>query len=280
MKMLISSPIPLWAASRRILNIVGSFVLLVVLSGCAVFSLQPQAPLNDEVTQWVLDSLRQRESRIQSIKGLFRASVSGSSVLPISQNLDGVLFYERPYWVQLRGFARVGGTIFEFRRDGDHYQLSIPPAGKAVQGQITALDDSQDISRVVELSLRTMDAILGKIEDGDGSKILLYQDGERFRLDIQSMKQPEGNGSHPLMTRVWVNRDTLDVVQVEYLMEDDEIAMVVECSDFRVVESKDPSTSSSIRLPFHIRAEDLRSLGGTMTLTFVELAANAEAAPS
>ena len=278
--MLSSSPIPLWAASRRILNIVGSFVLLVVLSGCAVFSLQPQAPLNDEVTQWVLDSLRQRESRIQSIKGLFRASVSGSSVLPISQNLDGVLFYERPYWVQLRGFARVGGTIFEFRRDGDHYQLSIPPAGKAVQGQITALDDSQDISRVVELSLRTMDAILGKIEDGDGSKILLYQDGERFRLDIQSMKQPEGNGSHPLMTRVWVNRDTLDVVQVEYLMEDDEIAMVVECSDFRVVESKDPSTSSPIRLPFHIRAKDLRSLGGTMTLTFVELAANAEAVPS
>jgi hypothetical protein len=259
---------------------VGFLALLVLVSGCAVFSVQPEVPLNDEVTQWVLDSLRQRESRIQSVKGLFRASVSGSSILPISQNLDGVLFYERPYLVQLRGFARVGGTIFEFRRDGDHYQLSIPPAGKAVQGRITALDDSQDISRVVELSIRTMDAILGKIKDGDGSKILLYQDRERFRLDIQSMKQAAGNGGHPLMTRVWVNRDTFDVVQVEYLMEDDEIAMVVECSDFRVVESKDLSTSSPIRLPFHIRAEDLRSLGGSMTLTFVELAANAESAPS
>ena len=37
-----------------------------------LFSLsQSQAPLNDEITQWVLESLRERESRIQSIKGTF-----------------------------------------------------------------------------------------------------------------------------------------------------------------------------------------------------------------
>lgn len=267
----VSSKAPFSVMVKR----VGSLALLVMVSGCAVFSVQPEVPLNDEVTQWVLDSLRQRESRIQSVKGLFRASVSGSSVLPISQNLDGVLFYERPYLVRLRGFARVGGTMFEFQRNGDYYQLSIPPAGKAVKGQITTLDASQDVSRVVELSLRTMDAILGKIEDRDGSKILLYQDGERFRLDIKRMIETDGNASDSLTTRVWVNRDTFDVVQVEYLMEDDEIVMVVECSDFRVVKSQDPSTSSPIRLPFHIRAEDLRSLGGSMTLTFQELAANA-----
>ncbi|UCE62738.1 MAG: hypothetical protein JSU59_07580 [Nitrospirota bacterium] len=258
---------------------VGSLALLVIVSGCAVFSGQPEVPLNDEVTEWVLESLRQREARIRSVKGLFRASVSGSSVLPISQNLDGVLFYERPYLIRLRGFARVGGTIFEFQRDGDYYKLNIPSSGKAVQGQITALDDSQDVSRIVEMSIRTMDAILGKFDDADGSKVLLYQDGENFRLDIQNMIEMEGKNNDPLMTRVWVNRDTFDVIQVEYLIEDEEAIMVVECSDFRAVKSKDPSISSPIRLPFHIRAEDLRSQGGSMTLTFQELAANAESAP-
>ena len=254
---------------------VGFLGLCVVVSGCTVFSFQPEVRLNDDVAQWVIESLRQREARIRSVKGLFRASVSGSSILPISQNLDGVLFYERPYVIQLRGFARVGGTIFEFQRDGDYYQLDIPPSGKAVQGRVADLDDSEDVSRVVELSLRTMDAILGKIDKGSESKILLYQDGELFRLDIQMSKNAPKNESNPVMTRVWVNRDTFDVVQVEYLIEDEETVMIVECSDFRVVTSQDPSVSSPIRLPFHIRAEDLRSLGGSMTLKFQELAANA-----
>lgn len=254
---------------------VGIILLLATVQGCAVFSSQPEAPLNDDVAQWVIESLRQRESRIRSVKGLFRASVSGSTVLPISQNLDGVLFYERPYLIRLRGFARVGGTIFEFQRDGNYYQLDIPSAGKALQGQITELDDSQDENRVVELSLRTMDAILGKIEASAESKILLYQEGEQFRLDIQKMVKGDGNDTDPFMTRLWVDRKTFDVVEVEYLMEDEETVMVVECSDFRVVKSEDPSISSPIRLPFHIRAEDLRPVGGSMILKFQELAANA-----
>ena len=174
------------------------------------------------------------------------------------------------------GFARIGGTIFEFRRDGDHYNLNIPPSRTAVQGQIGALDHSEDISRIVELSLRTMNAILGKLEGVDGSNILLYNYGERFRLDIQSQKPTRGNGDDSYMTRLWVNRDTFDVVQVEYIRQDEETSMIVECSDFRTVKSADPSNSTPIRLPYHIRAEDLRSLGGSMTLTFKELAANSE----
>ena len=278
MKILDYSTISRELLYRGILKRVGFLPLVGLISGCAFFSLQPPTLLNDEFTQWVLESLRKRESRIQSVKGLFQATVSGSSILPISQDLNGVLFYQPPYSVQLRGFARIGGTIFDFRRDGDYYELSIPPAGKAVKGQITALDHTEDISRIVELSLRTMDAILGKIEGMDGSKILLYHDGERFRLDIQSRVPAEGTSNNSYMTRIWVNRDTFDVVQVEYLMEDEEISMVVECSDFRVVKSADLSSSSPIRLPYHIRAEDLRSLGGSMTLTFKELAANAELA--
>lgn len=267
------------ARYRWVFNSLGFFSLLVMISGCTVFYRPSLPPLNAEMTQWVLASLHERESRIRSVKGLFHASISGS-VLPLSQDLNGVLYYRQPYSVQLRGFARIGGTIFEFRRDGDYYQLHIPSAGKAVQGQVTALDDSEDIYRVVELSLRTMDAILGKIDDMDETKVLLYQDGERFRLDIQNMMGANGSGSDSLLTRVWVNRETFDVVQVEYLMEDEETVMVVECSDFRVVKSNAPPTESPIRLPFHIRAEDLRSVGGSLTLTFQELAANAESAPS
>ena len=54
--------------------------------------------------------------------------------------------------------------------------------------------------------------------------------------------------------------------------------MVVECSDFRVVKSKDPMhpPPPPFAYPIYIRAEDLSSLGGSMTLTFQELAANSE----
>ena len=89
-----------------------------------------------------------------------------------------------------------------------------------------------------------------------------------------------GSGEVPsadaFITRVWVSKNTFDVVQVEYFIEDEEVAMTVECSDFRVVKQDSERTTSSIRLPFHIRAEDFRSSGGSMTLIFQEMVANAD----
>ena len=257
---------------------IGFLIFAVVGNGCTATPVRPTLPLDSETTNMVLQALHQRESDIEAIKGLFYASITGS-ILPISQNLNGVLFYRRPHTIQLKGFTRVGGVIFEFLRDTDHYQLHLPSAGKFVSGRVSELNKAGEFRQVVELSLRAMDAILGEIAGLDGGDVAFYDDGERIRVEVP----PEGSGEVPsadaFITRVWVSKNTFDVVQVEYFIEDEEVAMTVECSDFRVVKQDSERTTSSIRLPFHIRAEDFRSSGGSMTLIFQEMVANADSSP-
>ena len=125
-----------------------------------------------------------------------------------------------------------------------------------------------------------MDAILGAIEGIDTGNIALYDDGERIRLDVRAGGDHEVDSENPFDTRVWIHKYTFDVVRVEYLTEDEDVAMKVDCSDFRIAETDAPFTRRPIRLPFQIRAEDFRSSGGSMTLTFQELVANSESPPS
>ena len=239
---------------------------------------QPTLPLDSETTNMVLQALHQRESDIEAIKGLFYASITGS-ILPISQNLNGVLFYRRPQTIRLKGFTRIGGTIFEFLRDTDHYQLRLPSAGKFVSGRVSELNKAGEFRQVVELSLRAMDAILGKIDGLDGGDVAFYDDGERIRLEVVTQEDGRVPSTDVIVTRVWISRQTYDVLQVEYLIEDEEVAMTVQCSDFRVVKQDSARSTASIRLPFQIRAEDFRSSGGSMTLIFQELVANADSIP-
>ena len=118
-----------WRASPWLFRSIACVVSVAMMSGCTSISVQPQVPLDGEKAQAVLQALREREANIKAIKGLFQASITGS-VLPISQNLNGVLFYHRPTDVHLRGFTRVGGVIFEFLRENDSYELRLPSAGK------------------------------------------------------------------------------------------------------------------------------------------------------
>ena len=249
---------------------------VAMLYGCSSFSVRPQIPLDGETAQTVLQALRQRESNITAIKGLFQASITGA-ILPISQNLNGVLFYHRPDDVRLRGFTRVGGVIFEFLRENDSYQLRLPSAGKFVKGRISELNQNeQEFSQIVELSLRAVNAILGAIEGIDTGQIALYDDDGRIRLDVQPIDDKSKELEKPFDTRVWLNKYTFDVVQVEYFTEDGDVAMKVDCSDFRIAETDGPLSRAPIRLPFRIRAEDFRSSGGSMNLIFQELVANAK----
>ena len=251
-----------------------------MVSGCTSFSVQPQIPLDGEKAQSVLQALREREANIKAIKGLFHASITGS-VLPISQNLNGVLFYNRPSDVHLRGFTRVGGVIFEFQRENDSYELRLPSAGKFVKGRVTELNKNEkEFSQIVELSLRAVDAILGAIEGMNSGNIALYDDGDRIRLDVKGDGGQEVDSEKLFDTRVWIHKYTFDVVQVEYLTGDEDVAMKVDCSDFRIAETDAPFSRRPIRLPFQIRAEDFRSSGGSMSLTFQELVANAEPSKS
>ena len=193
-------------ASPWLFRSIACVVSVAMVSGCTLVSVRPQIPLDGEKAQTVLQALRERETNIKAIKGLFQASITGS-VLPISQNLNGVLFYHRPSDVQLRGFTRVGGVIFEFLRKNDSYELRLPSAGKFVRGRITELNKKEEeFSQIVELSLRAVYAILGAIKGINTGNIALYDDGERIRLDVRAGGDQKLESEKPFDTRVWIHK--------------------------------------------------------------------------
>jgi len=238
-------------------------VFIGVLSGCVTVSPSfiPASPL---LTNQVVAQLQAKEERIKTLKGLFRISLSGGGI-PMAQDLDGVLFYRRPDTVQLRGFTRMGGVVFNFVRIHEQYRLQIPPAGRLIQGRVVDLDGSDEgMSQLVLLSMRAMDAILGRIEGIQSKAVLLLTEGGQFRVDVHA---------NSFTTRLWVDKHTMDVVRVEYVAEEGDPMVTVICENFKAIPSSPSGEGAGIRLPFHLKAEDQRQ-SGSMTLDFQELVAN------
>ncbi len=264
---------------RNVSKPLGLFLLIsgFLFSGCTTVSLQTNRPVSLQITQDILLALQEKESRILSLKGLFRASITGS-LLPISKTIPGVVFYHKPDSIRLKGLTPVGGTFFQFLQDGDDYQLMLPVSGQFTSGKIKEVGQNGDMGNVVELSLRAMDTVLGKIRGLDPKTVRLYEEEHEIRLDI-----PESGGGKDIMndvflTRIWVEKQRKDIVRVQYYDQNGDVLRSIACQDFRDI-SKVKGASGMERevyLPFHIRAEDER-LSGSVTLDFQELVAKVEA---
>ena len=242
-----------------------------MVSGCAIVP-TPLIPQNPEKTREVLHVMREREASIQNLRGLFHASVTGPGVA-ISANFDGVVFYTRPNSVRMKGFTRVGEVIFDFVRNQDMYWLRFPGTGRLVKGHITELDKIGDLSQPVQLGLRAMDAVLGRVNGTHPGEIVLYKEGDRYRLEFPSRGRGRETGSDALTTRMWVDQQKYNLLQVDYLTQEGETAVTVECDDFRGITPHSSPGSSDIQLPFSISAENLQD-SGSITLDFQELIAN------
>ena len=246
----------------------------LLISGCTAVGLQTKKEVPKQKARDIINALLTKEASIRTLKGLFRVSITGS-ILPVSKTLPGVVFYTRPDSIRLKGFTPVGGTFFQFVRDGEDYRLAIPTSGRFTNGKIQELGQAGDMGHVVELSLRAMDTVLGKIEGFKLDEAIWYEDDRGYRLDIQELVQEKYSTSGVVMTRMWVNKERYDIVHVEYLDGEGDLLMSIACQDFRTVFSPSDSSESAIQLPFHISAEDDR-LSGSVTLMFQEMVANAE----
>ena len=256
----------------------GSFSLFLILisllvNGCTAVAIKPEKAVSHQKTQDILNALRTKEASIQNLKGLFRVSITGS-ILPLSKTLPGVVSYTRPDSIRLKGLTPVGGTFFQFVRDGEDYRLIMPASGRFTTGKIQELEEAGDIGQVVELSLRAMDAVLGKIKGLNHSTVQLYEEEDRFRIDTQALPDERNIADGVFMTRMWVEKQHYDIVHVEYLDQNGEVLRRIDCEDFRTVSSQVNSLEPGIQLPFHISAED-EQLSGSVTLDFQELVANA-----
>lgn len=249
-------------------------ILLWFLSGCAAFQREPLMQVDEETSRQVLDVLRQKESAISTLRGLFQASVSGHGI-PLSQDLTGIVAYREPDHVHLRGFIRLGMPVLDFVREGDQYRLSFPAEGKVVSGRVEGSEQMSEWDRTVLLSLRALDAILGKIGTLSDRDVHILKSEHLYRIDIpRSSHDP--NGLFPdEMVRAWIDRATLELQSVEYVRSSDDVMVTVQCEDYREVTDARSTDPAQLRLPFRVKAVDHRMMGGTLTLTFQEYVVNA-----
>lgn len=250
-----------------------SLLGLVFLVGCAALFQGALRPVEEEEGLRVLEVLRQKETTISTLRGLFQASISGSGI-PLSQNLQGMFSYVRPDVLHLKGFIRLGVPVMDFHREGNQYELYFPVEGKVVTGRVDDIAEPTQWDQTVMLSIRALDAVLGKISGLSNSAVHVWKNEERYRIDMVPNQSSSSLSQEDFTVRTWVDAQTLELTSIEYRRSFDEIVVSVECEDYREVMVKASGEASPIRLPFFVRATDHRPAGGSISLHFQEFVLN------
>lgn len=249
-------------------------ILLFVMAGCAELSQSRLEPMEESHSLKVLEQLRQKESIIVTLKGLFLVSISGAGI-PLSQDLNGVVSYQQPDQVRLKGFIRLGVPVLDFYREGDHYELFFPAEGRMVSGRVDGDGHVSEWDQTIMLSLRALDAVLGKVAGLGSPNVHVLKDDRYYSID-QVFSSPDSAGiSGEALVRTKVDAQTLEVNSIDYFQSGDDLIVSVECEDYRAVKNKKSDAPPFVRLPFKVRATDHRVLGGSVTLTFREFLLNA-----
>ena len=247
---------------------------VVFLVGCAGLFQGSLRPVEEEQGRLVLEALRQKEETINTLRGLFQASISGSGI-PLSQNLQGMFSYVRPDVLHLKGFIRLGVPVLDFHREGNQYELYFPAEGKVVTGRVDETKNGAQWDQTVMLSVRALDAVLGKISGLSSASVRVWKNEDRYRIDMEAGQSSPVSAQDDFTVRTWVDVQTLELTSIEYRRSFDDIVVSVECEDYREVRSNTSGEVSPVRLPFLVRATDHRPGGGSMTLHFQEFIVNA-----
>ncbi len=248
--------------------------LLLWLTGCTALLQGPYSPVPEDQSRYVLESLRQKEATIRTLRGLFQASVSGSGI-PFSQRFNGMMSYASPDQVHLRGFLRLGVPMMDFHREGNSYELYFPAENQMITGQVDGGHVQTQWDQTVQLSIRALDAVLGKIAGLSSAEIRVLKDTTHYRLDMEDVPSEDSAIQEEFSVRTWVDAQTLELTLIEYSRSYDEVVVSVECEDYRTVDAPSASAQRPIRLPFRVKATDHRSRGGSITLNFQEFVLNA-----
>lgn len=256
---------------RSTVPVVAFAVVAMGVSGCAWFQRAPEAPLKEATAAQLTGQLQQRVEVIETMKGLFRAQISGS-VIPISQRVESAVYYRRPESFRLQGFNHVGGKLFEFRQNRTHYRLDLPSEGKRYAGSLEELHRAK-IGRLLQLSRWAVGGVVGGGSSPEGLRTVLSEDGDRYRLDTFLPAPPER-----LVRRIWFERRSLQLVEEERLRENGEVDASLTFEDYRVVPSTPTGgtvaeTGRMVAMPFKITIVD-RIASGTVVLTFHEIVLN------
>jgi hypothetical protein len=250
----------------------------VLVAGCTTAAPREDVQFKQATAEELTALLRQRESAIQTMKGLFSAKVRGG-MIPIATRVEGTVYYRRPNAMRLRGFTAIGSELFEFVQADDQYTLRLPTMGRVLSGHPADMSEMGKLARPFQLSVWAMRGVLGTGTISAEETATVVEDGDRYRLDISG---PSRGGAPFLHRRLWFDRQSLLVVKEDRLTETGEIDATIQYEDFRAVgESAGVSLAAEGRLlrPFKILLEDGRGQG-SVQVTFHELIPNATLKPT
>lgn len=250
-------------------------VLCLLLAGCAEVRPPEGVQLKQATVEELTALLRQRETAIQTMKGLFSAKVRGG-IIPISSRVEGTVYYRRPDAMRMRGFTPVGGELFEFVQANGQYTLRLPTMGRVVTGSRSDMSEMGKLARPFELSVWAMGGVLGTGAIAQGETVALKENGDRYRLDVSAPIHDGSQEERAVQRRLWFDRRTLLVVQEDRLTASGDVEATIQYEDFRPIgESMVAFSTEDTRLlrPFKISLEDGRGRG-SVQVTFHEIIPN------
>lgn len=259
------------------------FALAATLVGCALFRAEP---LQEATAEQLAALLREREAEIRSMKGLFRAQISGLG-LPIAQRIEGSVLFRRPNTYRLQGFDRMGSPVFDLTRGDESYRLRLPTMGRVYNGRLDDLDRAERMGTPLRLSLWAMSGLVGTESVSKGESVVLMEDGDRYRLDVL------GPTSRGATRRLWFDRRSLEVVREDRFSSSGDLLASIQFEDFRPIAlsgnhhslSAEPVLEASgtgggqMLKPFRITIQDGRGRG-TLLLMFQEIVPNPDLDPT
>ena len=246
-------------------------VLFLSLGACVSRVPSPSVAPEPALTpEEVLATIHAREANIASLKGLFQADIQGP-FFPFSHRIQGSLFYQRPHSIRIKGFTRFGGTVFDFLLHGRSYGLRMPEHQDPVVGQVPDFRRLGTLSIPVQLSLRAIEVLLGKIQwtADQFHEVQLEETAYRYTVPLSPVDAWNNSG----LQHVWVDRYSARIQTIEYRTSEEKRLVTLTASDFRNVREGSHGQSGSIVLPFFVEVTD-HITAGSIEFEFSELVVN------
>ena len=218
--------------------------------------------------QQVLATLHAREANITSVKGLFQADVEGS-FSPFSHSIQGTLFYQRPQSIRIKGFTRLGGTLFDFLLHGRSYSLHTADRKYPIVGHMSDFRPLGNLGLPVQLSLRAVDVLLGRLRwtAEQFREVRVANTAYRYTVSLTPANAPNVS----VFQHVWVDHSSALIQGIEYYTTKGKKLVTLTASDYRNVGS--PNQPGSMVLPFSIEVKEYVT-SGSVRLEFSELVPN------
>ncbi len=253
---------------RRIIHV---FICLFLLSfvSCVTTSELATSSIPAQTLGKIIETLRERETNVTSLKGLFQAEVDGKGMV-FTQSLQGSIFYQHPNQYRIQGFTRLGGLIFDFVLSGDFYALRVGEHPRPIIGGMDNFQKLGEFRLPVLLSLRAIEVVLGKLSFDTEGIIAAQVYDTSYQFDIPQDSKILGA---TLYQRIVVDQISLQVRQLDYLSAEGKAMVSIYTSDFRQVRDGGSSELRRLDLPFGVRVED-RVEAGSIALEFHEIKAN------